>query len=445
MQIYDLIIVGGGWAGLAAATKAVQSGMKVALYERGRELGGRASSFFDKRFGEWLDNGPHIFIGAYKTALDMLKTWNAEDGIDFDIGREITWRYLGGKIVKMKMGSDGGKLASAAGLMTFRGMSMMDRLRTARAVEALMNTKDLDPKREPTVAQFLARYGIKPGSCGRLWDALTIAVMNAPVDIAGAWNLVRAIKEGLMIGGSAARIGLMRKPLKRLFCDPAQNYLESKSVPIYTSKTVSAVEINRNGRATGIVVDGKKVITSAVILSVPPLDVLRMLPSRWCKDSFFLRFKQFEYAPIATVHISFDRPVMDTPYVHFPGGFTHWLFSRSDTPVSFFDQSRISTIISYYPIKNELSSKEIFIKSLNELHDRFPESRNANVKEMRVVQSKRATVLLKPGSDSLRPTTETPVKGLYLAGDWCATGLPATIEGAARSGVQVVEYIRSNK
>ena len=151
MSDLDAIIVGGGWAGLAAATTLTPN-KKIILYERAGELGGRASSFYDEEFDEWLDNGPHIFVGAYSESLKLLERWHslgASDkrdklklgrrwadvtGISFDQEGEIPWIYSGGRMITLKLG---GIVGSTIGLLRFKGMSAKERMQTARAMEVL--------------------------------------------------------------------------------------------------------------------------------------------------------------------------------------------------------------------------------------------------------------------------------------------------------------------
>ncbi len=439
MSSPDVVVIGGGWAGLTAATRLFDVGVDVVLLERSRYLGGRAYSFWDEDFGEWLDNGPHVFIGAYSAALGLLETWGATDGFSFDDGDSIPFIYPGGRTVKLKIGGGGGKLGSIAGLMSFRGMPVGDLLKTVRTANALMMMGNINPQHEPTVADFLLNYGIREGDCGGFWDAVTVAVMNAPTRLAGMKPLIRAMKEGLLIGGKAARIGTMLRPFKQLYIDPAFEYLTTGGVDVRTSVDVRGLIVNRAGRIAGVETSDGRIISDKVISTVPPASLLKLLPDYWRKNDFFSRFENFEYSQIAAVHFTFDKSVMRSRFGFFPAAFTHWVFGRGEGDDGGW--SRVSVVISNAPTREEMNNEEMVRWVTTDLQERLPDVKNAEVLHLRVVRTMAATTLLKPGSELIRPQASTPIKGLFLAGDWCGTGLPATIESAVRSGEESVIQI----
>lgn len=438
MNRTDVIIVGGGWAGLAAATKLAETGLKVTLLERSAYLGGRASSFRDRISGEWLDHGTHVFIGAYKSSISLLKTWRAEDGVSFKYGGEIPWILRGGRIERLKLVGKGGTLGFAAGLLSFKGMSMGDRLKTIKAAKELLNWKNKENQTDVSVEQYLSRFGINGRSCGGLWDSLAKSVLNAPLNLASMNLFVNAFREGLLVGGDSARIGLTTQPLKSAYVDKAVDYLTEKQVSIKSNSSVKSINCE-TGTVSSVDVNGKEIPSRACLLAVPPEMVLKLLPFRFRELDFFDRFSKFEYSPIATVHIQFDRPVMTVRYGLLSQCFTHWVFARGERKDGLW--SKMSAMISHAPDRREMSTGQITEKVIADIHNRLPETADARIKSVRAVRTIRATVLLKPGSEKLRPINVTPIKGLYLAGDWCNTGLPATIESAARSGINAAEKI----
>ncbi|MFC2149986.1 hydroxysqualene dehydroxylase HpnE [Calditrichota bacterium] len=432
-----IAIVGGGWAGLAAATELSDYGFKCTIYEKSGELGGRCSSFWSEDFNEWLDSGPHIFIKAYRQSLSLLEKWDVSTGLNFDDTDRIPWILKGGKTSILKLSSK--RTAAAAAFMTFSGMSAGDKLKSVRLLDSFLRVKEIDLTPEPTVREFLDRYGIKRGSCGGFWDSLTIAVMNAPPEVCGLLPLWRAFQEGLLIGGESGRIGLPTTPFKQLYMDSAETYLVGKSVFFQKSKTVSKLRVDKSGNFQTLFVDLEECKYDAVILALPPAEVLRLLPKSLTKNEYFRRFETFEYSPIAGIHFEFERPVLRQQFAFLPGAFTHWIFGKG--PKLPEGWSKISAVISHAPRKAVMSTQEIADLALSELKDRLILPKRTPVKAVKVIRTVRATVVLKPESDSLRPDPVTPVKGLFLAGDWCATGLPATIESAAISGINAAQAV----
>jgi len=431
------IVVGGGFAGLTAATRLIQAGIEVVLLERNKELGGRASSFYDENFGEWLDNGPHVFIGAYHTALSMLRTWGAEDGVDFREGSKIPFIYDDRREVCLDVSGRGGKLGQLLAMFKFKGMSFKDRFRTVQVIKAIIDQADIDSYSEPTVAEFLTKFGISGDDCNDILNALTVAIMNAPAEVTGIKPLAKALKIVLLSGKSS--LGILDRPFQQLYVEPAKRFLNLSGVDIRTSMSVKSLIFGSKGQLSGVETASESFVADNVILAIPPPDVLRLLPDWLRKDKFFARFSSLESSPIAAVHLTFDRPVLNRRFAFFPKAFTHWIFARGQEQVRGW--KRLSTITSFAPTRDVMSVEDIEAWTISDLRERLPLMVNAEVQNSRVIRTSAATWILKPGAEMLRPSVSTVIEGLYLAGDWCATGLPLTIESAARSGDEVVATI----
>ncbi len=435
----DLIIVGGGWAGLSAATAAVQSGLRVKLFELSTELGGRSGSFRDNNFQEWLDVGPHVFVGAYKRTLDLLNIWGSRGGIDFTEGGAIPWIYPKGRIEWLKGGNSSSRLSALINLLSFGSISLNDRIRTVNVLRTVANLDKFNPDYEPTVKGFLRKFGIDTGR-NVFWHALTVAVMNGAPEVVGAWPLIRSLKEGLIEGGTISRIGVTRKDFKNFFCDRAEEFLTSRGCSIFKKSPVRKILVDNSGNISGINLKDTVVKSDKVLLSVSPSDVQQLLPEKYRREVFFSRFSGFEYSPIASVHINYTHPVLKHPFSCLPGGLAEWVFGRGKKEAKGW--SRVNTVTSNSPGRGEIP-RDIFVhRVISELAEKIPAAKPQYVNLARLVRMNRATIVLKPGSDLIRPSPETPIKGLYLAGDWCGTKLPATIESAARSGWDAVKQLR---
>ncbi|MBT3231174.1 MAG: NAD(P)-binding protein [Calditrichaeota bacterium] len=435
----DLIIVGGGWAGLAAATAALQRGLSVKLFELSAELGGRSGAFRDNNFDEWLDIGPHVFIGAYKRTFSLLDTWGSKDGIDFGDGGNIPWIYPNNRTEWLKTGDDRSKLSAFLNLLSFNSISLPDRLRTANILRVVPDLRNLDPHTEPTVKGFLRKYGIDVRK-NVFWYNLAVAVMNGAPETVGAWPLVRALREGLTSGGSVARIGVTRQNFQKFFCDYAEKYLKSNGCGIFKRSSVTSVKLSESGKVKGVKLKDGECESNNVLLAVSPLDASRLLPGSVRNKKFFRTFSTFDYSPIASVHLNYSCPVLEHPFACLPGGLAEWVFGRGEQEHGGW--SRVNTVTSASPGMSEISRDEFLDRVILDLAERLPKAKPEIITEARLVRSKRATVILKPGSDLIRPEAVTPTDGLFIAGDWCGTGLPATIESAARSGWDAVQQIR---
>jgi len=433
-----IVVVGAGWAGIAAATKLADAGRKVLLVERSREAGGRAGSFWSPEHGEWLDHGTHLFIGAYRTVLGLIAKWGGPaDSIDFREGLAVPFLLSGGRKTVLRLGR--GRLGAAAGLLSFTAAPLRERILAVRGLNALARS-GLTGDADRTVSESLASNGIPSGVCCGLFDALTLAVMNAPAAEASASILGAAIREGLLRGGEATRIGLSQVPFRSLYIEPALGWLAVQGVELRLGQEVKQICL-RNGAVEGVVIGESFQPAGQVLCALQPIDLLRLLPEAVRQDSTFAPLGKFEYASIAGIHYTFDRPVMKVPFGHLPGGFTHWLFGRGEPETSGW--RKVSAVISHAPGRSEVPVEALEDRVLDDLHDRLPAVRVANVVASKAVRTARATAILGPGNASLRPGPITSIRGLYLAGDWTATGLPATIEGAARSGIAAAKVILS--
>jgi zeta-carotene desaturase len=438
VRLLNTIVVGGGFAGLTAATRLNQAGVNVILLERNRELGGRASSFYDKNFNEWLDNGSHVFLGAYNSAMSMLRIWGGEDGVSFADGAKISFISVGGKELFLEICTEGGKLWQALGILKFRGMSFKDRLRIIRVISAIINQAEVEPEDEPTIAEFLLKHGIVKGAGYDFLNALTISIMNSPCEITGIKPFAAALKIALSSG--KPNLGIPTRPFQQLYIEPVKRFLALSKVEVHTSTKVKSLLFNNKGNLCGVETTKESFSADNVILAIPPKNLHQLLPEWLKRDEYFSRFASLESSPILAVHLTFDRPVLKHRFAFFPHSFTQWVFGRGKEDES-GGWRRLSTVTSFAPQRDEMSNESIEQQTISDLRERLPKVAEAEIQQMRLVRTSAATWLLKPGSELLRPSVSTPVKGLYLAGDWCATGLPLTIESAARSGDEAASTI----
>jgi len=440
-------VVGGGWAGLTAATKLNKNGIKVTLIEQSDHVGGRCTSFWDENFGEWLDIGTHAFLGAYEQVFELLNTWGVDYNQHLKFVSDVEWLSPNGDRLKFSISSSdespkGSKrkaLQSLATLMTFKGMRFRDRLKTAKVLESLINFRPEKYRIEPTIAEYLWKFGIGRSDCGGLWVALCVSVFNGQPETIGLFPLVNAIKEGLMLGGKAARLGVMTTSFKQLLIDPAEKYLHESGVEVLNRSRVQQLSIDDNNNIIGAQFERKKLHCEHVILAIPPNALLRIHPTDTASGDYFHRFTEFEMAPIATVHINMKTSHMNSDVVMIPKSFTQWLFTRGAENGN--GRTNISAIVSDAPPKKKMKLEEIEEAVLMDLDRWFGRTSKPVIYKIKTLRFPDATILLKPGSKNLRPSAKTPIKGLYLAGDWCDTGLPATIESATRSGNMAAEEL----
>lgn len=465
-----VVVVGGGWAGLAAATVLAQEGREVTLVEKSSRLGGRCFSIYHQEIGRWVDNGVHLFLPAYRDTLRVMECWGVREVIHFSHS-PIWWLEEGGRKHPFKMGT--GLWGGLKGIITFGGAPLSQRLKTARALRALMRFEgDAQPRNGRvirdgarlcegvipshdgkrsgdweglTVGQFLDRCGIDRDDCAGFWDALTLAVMNTSLSDASVAPLARAIKEGLLQNSSTSSWGMTQQPFRQWLERAARQYLFSMGCEIRLN--CPAVElIVQNRRVKGVRTVEGEIMADGVILAIPPQSITALNLKGDLSGPGSLLFPHplsFSYSTIIGIYWLFDRPVMPVEIGYIPRGFLHWAFGwvKKDGEEGF---RGVAGVISGANDREEMRSREIHQRGLACLKERLLEAHSAQVEWMKVIRNRKATVALTPTAVRERPKVTTRIKGLFLAGDWVDTGLPATIESAVRSGIKAAQMVNMN-
>jgi len=429
----DVVVVGGGLAGLTAALRLARAGVRTTLLERRPFLGGRAYSFTDGPSGDVIDNGPHAFMGAYTALRGLIAEIGAADAIAFQPRLHVPMSHptLGAGAVAAP--ALPGPLQAPAALLRYRLLSRADRLRlalgalrmVARAPTSLAGT---------TVAELLAAHGQSPAARARFWDPLVIATLNEVPERAAAAPFVAVLRRGFLAGASAARFGLAGAPLGEAFAEPLRAAIERAGGTVRTGAAVAELEL-RDGRASAVVLrDGGRLPVDAVVLAVPVSSLLRMLPPALRAERTFGALAGMATSPIVSVHLWVDgdvtvgAPTAGAPFVGLLESRAQWLF---DCGPSRAGGRRLATVTSGARSWDAADDATIVAEVLADVR---PGLGTLACRRAHVIRERHATLSLTPDADRARPGSTTPVPNLFLAGDWVQTGLPATIESAVVSG-----------
>lgn len=447
----DVIVIGGGVAGLAAATQLADRGARVTVVEARPRLGGRASSFVDPATGETMDNGQHILMGCYRETFAFLRRIGAMSrvrvqpslavpSIDTAGNRSVLtcpplpapWHLLGGVIEWDALGWKD-RLS-----VLHLGAPVKTEQRRLRGATGRMACSP-----EETVENWLVRNGQTPRLREMLWDPLALAALNQPPREAAAPTFVRVLAEMFGPDPQAASIAFPNVPLDEMYAAPACDYIEARAGEVWTNALTRVVV--EGGRAVGVRGRGGRDIRAGAIVSTVPWFGLRRLfdevpppVQRIVSDA--ARMASY---PIVTVNLWLDRRVLGTPFVGLPGRTMQWAFDRGAITDAGIETgpSRLSLVSSGAAAVVGLTNDAIVNLALGELRDALPSARSAAVRKASVVRERRATFSLAPGQPA-RPAAATPLAGFYLAGDWTDTGLPGTIESAAMSGHRAAEAMQ---
>lgn len=424
----DVLVVGGGFAGLAAAVDLARRGRRPILLERRPFLGGRAYSFTDRQTGDEVDNGQHLFLGAYRETRAFLAAIGATHKLRFQEALRVDFALPGRPLASLRCPPLPAPWNLAAGLARLGTLSFRDRWGMARAVRALERAR-----RGVTVEEWLCDAGQGEAARRRFWEPLCLATLNEEIEVASAHMLRRVLEEGLLAGTDAARIGFASTGLSTLYTHDARRAIEARGGEVMLSAEVRALHVE-GGRARGVVLeDGRRLEAGGVLCAVPFARLAQILPDGLARDPFFRPLSRLVSSPIVSVHLWLDRPVLEADFAGLLGGTMHWAFDRRRMAGG-RGPAYVSLVASAARSLALTPKPDLVFRARADLERHFPAARGVKVVHARVVKELEATLSPRAGDEDARLPAETPLPGLWLAGDWTDTDLPATIEGAVRSG-----------
>ena len=406
-------VVGGGWAGLAAAVRAAEAGHRVTLFEMARQLGGRARSV--ERDGERLDNGQHILIGAYARTLDLMR----RVGVDPDAVLTRTPLTLvgpDGQGLRLPPGHP--ILAFARGVLAHSGWGLADRLALLYQA-ARWSLAGFACPPGATVADLCA--GLPPTLKRELIDPLCVAALNTAADAASGTVFLRVLRDALFGGPGAADLLLPRRPLGELLPEPAEHWLRTHAAAIRLGVRVQTLQ-----RADGgwRVDDG---LFDAVVVACSAAEAARLLEPlapAWAAGA-----RALHYEPIVTVTVDAPQARWPAPMLTLPGGPAQFGFDHGALGAT---PGRFTFVISDAAAWIEAGLPAAEAAVLAQLRDQFPlDIWPQAPRALATLAERRATFRCTPGLE--RPAASI-APGLAVAGDYVAGPYPATLEGAVRAG-----------
>ncbi|MEV4740908.1 hydroxysqualene dehydroxylase HpnE [Streptomyces sp. NPDC049555] len=436
------VVIGGGLAGITAALQLAAAGVRVTLLEGRPRLGGLAFSFTRGELS--IDNGQHVYLRcctAYRWFLDRVGASHLaplQDRLDvpvLDVGHPSGRPRLG----RLRRTALPVPLHLAASLATYPHLSLAERASVGRAALALRTLDPADPALDGTdFATWLHRHGQSPRTVEALWDLVGIATLNATADQASLGLAAKVFGTGLLSEPGAADIGWARVPLGELHHTRAGAALDAAGVR--TALRTRATRIARSPDGTWQVDAesgphrSESLTADTVVLAVPQREAHVLLPAGALDDPD--RLLRIGTAPILNLHVVYDRTVLRQPFFTALGSPVQWVFDRTDSSGLAAAGGGQYLAVSQSAAQDDIDRPvaELRARYLPELERLLPAARTAVVKDFFVTRERTATFAPTPGVGRLRPDAPTNAPGLYLAGAWTATGWPATMEGAVRSG-----------
>jgi zeta-carotene desaturase len=440
----DALIIGGGFAGLAAGVALAEAGKRVCLLEQKPHLGGRARSFRDPTTGSVVDNGQHLFMGCYHSTIHFLKTLGTLDQVHFQSKLTVPFLDREGRLSRLNCLNLPSPWHLLLGVLRSGSFTWKQKLEVLRLGKGLRTPGQKSPPAAgETVTAWLSRLGQSEGLQRNFWDLLCIAAMNEDPRIASAQLFERVLRLALFSSPADSRLGIARVGLSECYPAEAAAYIEAHGGCVQTGRGVKQLLI-AEGICRGIDLGaGEKIEGLPVISAVPWHQLAAVLPGDLPRnDPFFAASLALRPAPIISINLWFDAPVTDLEFVGLRGTTIQWLFDK--TRILGANDHYISLVLSGAHEHISRSKEELLAIALRELGEMLPAVRKVKLLHSLVIKERFATFSPSPEAEPLRPPARTPIRGLFLAGDWTATGLPATIEGAVQSGYTAAKALLEN-
>jgi squalene-associated FAD-dependent desaturase len=413
-------VVGGGLAGLAAAQALAGRGRRVIVLESRDRLGGRAGSFTDAATGQLVDACQHVAMGCCTNLAHFFQTV----GVARLLAPQPALYFVtaDGRVSRFAADALPAPLHLARAFLGLHHLSWTDK---ARITYGLACLRQEDPAADPPLAPWLARHGQTARTVEGFWGLVLVSALNESVERVGLKYARRVFVDGFLSHRNGFDVLVPAVPLDRLYGDEMRLWFAKHGVEIRTRSGVQSAD------GLGVTLrDGERVAADWCVLAVPFERVNAMLPEG-CTG----REPQngLRHSPITSVHLWFDRAITALPHAVLVGCLGQWVFCR--------DGGYVQVVVSAARDLRAMGHAAVEGEITAELRRVFPGAADARRLRSRVVTEHQATFSAFPGVDRFRPGPRTAIPNVLLAGDWTATGWPATMEGAVISGYAAAEVI----
>ena len=442
-----MIVIGGGLAGLSAGVALAEAGWRVRLFEQRPFLGGRATSYVLPD-GEHVDNCQHVTLGCCTNLEDFYRRVGSAGKIKFF--DRLLFQDPQGRTGEMRAGMLPAPFHMAGSFAGFAPLTLADKRSIAMAMLDILRgkgrTSDLDEPGGISMLEWLKRRKQTPGAIERFWRVVLVSALDEELDRTDARFGVDVFWKGFLSNRTGYRMGVPSVPLAELY-DGCKIEIEKRGGEVNLRMPVRAIHV-ADGAVAGVEFDGGRRESAEAYVFALPHPGMAELASEEIKrlEPRLGDLEKIGVAPITGVHFWFDREVMTEPFVTLLDTTTQWIFNKT----ALYGEKNgagkekgqyLQLVISASYDLLQKPRQEIIDLCLKELQQALPAAKGAKLVKATVIKEAAATFSPQPGVDRWRPTQETKIRGMFLAGDWTATGWPATMEGAVRSGYLAAEAV----
>jgi squalene-associated FAD-dependent desaturase len=429
----DVIVIGGGLAGLAAAAALGGAGHSVRVFESRPYLGGRATSY--EAGSETIDNCQHILLGCCVNLLDFYERLGVADDIKFY--REYILIEPGGRRSLLRAGILPAPLHFTWSLLALKFLNWPEKLAVIRGMLAIRREySQRDDLERISMQQWLEEKRQPPRAIERFWRQVLVSAISEELDRMAAIHAFQVFRLGFMARSDAFDMGVPAVPLGHLYRAEAWKKIGNVSgnvdikVDIRLRAPVERVVLEPSAdggpQVRCVVAAGHEHRADHYICALPF--------ERLAAIGVDVNTDAFEYSPITGIHLWFDRPVIDIPQATMFDRTIQWVFDKGGGKY-------VQVVVSASRSLIEMPRADVIALAVRELAEFFPAVAEAKLEKAHVVKEVRAVFSPLPGLESRRPPARTATRNLFLAGDWTRCGWPATMEAAVRSGYLAAEAV----
>jgi squalene-associated FAD-dependent desaturase len=451
--LQNVIVIGGGLAGLSAGVALAESGWRVRLFEQRPFLGGRATSYVLPD-GEHVDNCQHVTLGCCTNLEDFYRRVGSAGKIRFF--DRLLFQDPQGRTGVIQAGFLPTPFHMTGSFATFAPLTFADKRSIARAMLDILrgkgHTADLDEPNGISMLEWLKRRKQTPAAIERFWRVVLVSALDEELDRTDARFGVDVFWKAFLSNRGGYRMGVPSVPLAELY-DGCKAEIEKRGGEVNLRVPLRAIHI-RDGAVENLEFDGGRSETADVyVFAMPHAELAELLPADSTEAAELrAQIANIQASPITGVHFWFDREVMQEPFVTLLETTTQWIFNKTQLygaengaavrNANQGDKSQYLQLVisaSYELLRK--SRQEIIDICLKEVRQALPAAREAKLLKATVIKEAAATFSPQPGVDRWRPIQQTRIGRMFLAGDWTRTGWPATMEGAVRSGYLAAEAV----